>query len=357
MLSRFILACTQIAVVLSVVTPSLCSAQTTVLSTAPPNVEYQYQLNYPRIWGWPGPGLSLGGSLPANGRQGISSFYGLPFPAPLGAGVYVNPFTYAARLPDGPLSFGLSASTALPKSSPSTTMPPIAQVPGTAPSNRFGVISPVSADASQRPFPISSVTSLERGRQVVFIGDEKLKNQQWVQAYINYRNAVMIADGLPEAHLRLGIASVALSRFPEAVQEFKRALFINPAIGSSGETLVGILGPESQPIRRAMTGSVAMWTKEDLRNQDRLFLLGAVLYFDDDRRAREILEAAYRLTGSGDHLLALLTPATPPTPIAPPSSKPTGNSFPPFPVPPEVPPLPELHQQPLALRQSTHFDN
>ena len=53
---------------------------------------------------------------------------------------------------------------------------------------------------------------------------------------------------------------------------------------------------------------MARWTKEDLKDQDRLFLLGEVLRFNEDPRSEEILEAAFKMTGSGDHLIALLAP-------------------------------------------------
>jgi hypothetical protein len=53
---------------------------------------------------------------------------------------------------------------------------------------------------------------------------------------------------------------------------------------------------------------VGGWVREDIRDPERLFLMGVVLHADGDARASEFFEAAYRLGGSGDHLLAFLHP-------------------------------------------------
>lgn len=364
------------ALVAASLIPAIGRAQTQILSTAPPTVEYQYQMYYPRLWGWPGPGLSVGGSLPSQGREGISSFYGRPFPVPLGAGVYVNPFTYATQLPGPPNSFGLATNSVAPAYGPNLTAQQAAQgggspagiyspgSPMTLPQSPLSTLpqppfsnlpqatqgglqqipqgSQVRPDLSRRPVPVTSLPMLEKGRQMMAIGDEKLQSRQWLQAYVNYQNAVFVADDLADAHVRLAIASLALNRWPEAAEELKRALFIDPTAARPGETLATILGPDSQSVRAEMTRSVALWAREDVRDQDRLFLLGAVLRFEGDKRAPEILQAAYKITGSGDHLLALM-----PTPAQPAAI--STEAVPPVPMPPESQKLPELHQRPLAL--------
>ncbi|HEY4258626.1 MAG TPA: hypothetical protein VGM98_00640, partial [Schlesneria sp.] len=79
-------------------------------STVPTQAVYQYQLNYQLPWQrwWGGPGLSLGGTMPTQGVSGFSSLNGIPLPAPLGAGVYVNssaPPPHAVNMPMG-MGFG-----------------------------------------------------------------------------------------------------------------------------------------------------------------------------------------------------------------------------------------------------------
>jgi hypothetical protein len=50
---------------------------------------------------------------------------------------------------------------------------------------------------------------------------------------------------------------------------------------------------------------VAGWTSEDLRDGDRLFLLGLLLSFNEDPRGSEMMEAAKRL-GANDYIMAFL---------------------------------------------------
>ncbi len=362
-----------VSMLIGFASPSLVLAQAEVLSTSPPIVEYQYQLNYERPWrGWPGPGLSLGGSLPANSRQGISSLYGLPFPVPLGAGVYMNPFAYSSRLP-GPFAFGLTASKSAPADGPRQIETPVAPVAGLnnpiSSNNRIQTVAqqvdPTSArgaldstqanalgvDPIRRPISTSSPAAHQRSREIEEFGNEKLRLQQWTQAYVNYRNAVIAADDRAEAHVRLGFACTALNRFPEAILEFKRALSIDPTTGKSGETLATMFGPESQFVRTEIVHHIARWAREDLRDQDRLFLLGVVLLYNEDLRAREVLEAALKVTGSGDHLVALLTPIDQPGRVVP------QRLDAPIPEPPESLRMPELHQQPLALHQADNLEH
>jgi|GEM_PF-2434458 len=386
MFRSFTLTSTLIASGLLSVLPSIGFAQTQVLSTSAPVVEYQYQLYYPRYWGygyaWAGPGLSLGGSLPEKGREGISSFYGRPLPVPLGAGVYVNPFSYATQLPGPPVSFGLASSAAGSSGGmASPTMQMTGGAPGTMPTGGMNA-SPISATpisrttavppASNTTAPsaaalapttpsrsddirpiayVSSNASLKRSREIELFGDDKLQTQQWMQAYINYRNAVDAAPDRAEAHVRLGFAALAMNRYAESVTEFKRALLLDPLTGKTGETLSSVFGPDSQDVRAVILRDVPRWTRENLRDQDRLFLLGFVLHYNEDTRSREILDAALRLPGSKDHLVALRKPAPPRVHVAP--AEPPAESmdeFPaPVPEPPELPPIPELHQQPLAL--------
>jgi hypothetical protein len=331
--------------------PSFVQAQTQVLSTEPPNVEYQYQLHYERPWrGWPGPGLSLGGSLPSRGREGISSFYGVPLPVPLGAGVYVNPFAYSARLP-GPNAFGLASSAPAATGNPGRMEPTGARVvaanEGQIPSPGVQPTDP-PFPANPRPIAPSSAAALQQSVEIEALGDEKLKHQQWTQAYVNYRNAVAAAADRADAHVRLAIASAALRRFPEASRELKQALAIDPSTASSGATLATLFGPENDVVRNGFLQSVAHWAREDLHDPDRLFVLAAMLRYNDDPRSVELLTAAMNVAGPADHLLAMLSTRNPVSPRYP-----VPRLIPPAPTPepPEMATLPDLHPQPVTLQE------
>lgn len=384
MFPQRILLCCLIAFGFAFECPQLCHAQMQVLSPAPPNVEYQYQMYYPRWYGWPGPGLSLGGTLPTRGREGYSSFYGRPLPVPLGSGVFVNPYAYATQLP-GFFSYGLAQSGSSPNGNPGQSSQPIVQA-GQAGSIPLMPPSPPAektseaTDSARLRSASSSETTLRQSREVESFGDDNLRRHQWTQAYVNYRNAVEIASDNADAHFRLGVASIALTKYSEAVREFKQALSIDPTLATSQKSLAAILGPDSKAVRTELTHNVARWTKEDLKDQDRLFLLGAILRYNEDPRSQEILEAAFRMTGSGEHLIALLVPRNPtrgieltaqlpacevpgepvpfseltrsmsPQQVIEAQMKLNGKLPPaPSPEPPDQPKAPELHRQPVDL--------
>ena len=60
--------------------------------------------------------------------------------------------------------------------------------------------------------------------------------------------------------------------------------------------------------RTEAVGRLAEYARADVRDPDRLFLLAAVMHAGGDSRAREIFEAAWRLTGGRPYLRAYLDP-------------------------------------------------
>jgi len=334
--------------------PSLGKAQQFPTTAGTLNVEYQYQLHYHPPWmsyqGYFGPGLSLGGALPEQGGDGVSSFYGLPFPAPLGAGVYLNnPLAYGhtAVQPQpfgpGPAMFhGPFAPYADPwnASRSKRSIAPGTVQNRTAPSRRL--VKPVAAQIdAARSVVQSSAEASERSLEQQTSGDEKLRQQKWSQACLNYRQSVDTAEDRAQAHLRLGFTYTAMKHFTLAVREFKRGLALDPALPQSGDRLATIFGPDSEAVRKSIQHQIATWVREDIRDPDRLFLLGLWLHYDADPRGREVLEAALSRAGEGDHIVAFLIP----------SSEPSRD------IEQErlaiIPDLPTLHAVPVPLREET----
>ncbi len=108
--------------------------------------------------------------------------------------------------------------------------------------------------------------------------------------------------------------------------------------------LEAIFGDDNRLAILSLTERVTGWVREDIRDPDRLFLVGVLLHFNGDSRASQFFEAAYRLAGSGDHLLAFLQPPTETRDSAAAPSQPGApagqyNGAPPPPAPAE-PPLP-----------------
>ena len=308
-----------ILIVVALGTAGPVQAQQLPASSLAQVVEYQYQLHYQRPWqGYPGPGLSLGGTLPEQGGDGISSLYGLPFPWPLGYGVYRNPPSFMQHSAVQPLWLE-APPMLLPPPIPTLDSPwdaaqsrrnPRVRAAGHA--SRGASRSPSPATISPAPeiitAPISSPESRQLSLEQQAAGDAKLQAGHWPQACLNYRNAVDAAEERAEAHLRLGFAHTALQRFPMAVREFKRALALDPAAAASGERLAMLFGSDSEAARKSIQRRISGWVREDLHDADRLFLLGLWLHFDDDARAPAILEAALRFADQDQHIVALLAP-------------------------------------------------
>lgn len=329
-MNRRLLSCAALSLLMTAAVPAWCPAEQQVLSTEPPVTEFQYQLHYPRLWGWPGPGLSMGGSLPAKGREGISSFYGMPFPAPMGAGVYMNPFGYSTRLP-GPFSFGLAQST------PNMQNPNMMQNPGMPTNGPMPTgVDPSIMQANANPAPqnllsvpkllqssqpvTSSAEAIRRAREVELIGDAHFKDRNWNQAFVNYRNAVIIAPDRAEAHYRLGIANAMLESFSEAANQLTRAVAIDPSLISARHIVDEIFGTGKRSIPNEIVLNAANWAKEDLKKPDRLLVLGVILQCARDSRSDEILAAAGRSFGLPDQYPQQMISNMPPRPTVTPAA-------------------------------------
>lgn len=306
--------------------PSLALSQEPLLSPVPTQAVYEYQLNYELPWQrwYGGPGLSLGGTMPTQGVFGYSSLNGLPLPAPLGAGVYVNapaPNVAGFSMPfPGPFPAGPFSPSLTGMAPPGQVLPPGMPSPGPLQDRS---VTPAAARqrADRTPRPPAQQVSSPAARRASLIhlrdGDSKLRDHQWVPAYVQYRSAADLAPERPEAHFRLGLTFTALKQYSSAVREFKRSLDLDPTLPQSGETLTMILGTEPQFLNEEILPTVTEWAFEDLRDADRLFVLGLLLYFNDDPRGSELLEAAQRTTGGNKYISTFLTPDSPPRPPRP----------------------------------------
>lgn len=170
---------------------------------------------------------------------------------------------------------------------------------------------PADVDAGIDPAKLPAKPSTAAGRVrslgQTALGDDKLRKGLWAQAYVNYRSAVDAAGDQGTARLRLGFCYAAVKHYTSAVREFKRGLFLDPDLAASGISLPILFGPDSEVVRTSIVHNVAEWVREDLRDSDRWFLLGLLLHFEGDERARRVLETARQLSPADHgHLTALL---------------------------------------------------
>jgi hypothetical protein len=176
---------------------------------------------------------------------------------------------------------------------------------------RWGnALPPAVPEARTRPrvrpsTPEQQVKSLHAQAQ----GDVWMKRLRFLNAYERYKVAQGAASDRPEPYFRLGISLAAVGSFDSAVKYLKQGLDLDPQWPAHGDHLDTLFGEENRLSVLSLIERVGGWAREDIRDPDRLFLMGVVLHFDGDSRSSEFFEAAYRLAGYGDHLLAFLHPA------------------------------------------------
>ncbi|HET6327294.1 MAG TPA: tetratricopeptide repeat protein [Planctomycetaceae bacterium] len=140
-------------------------------------------------------------------------------------------------------------------------------------------------------------------------GDVWMKQLRFLNGYERYKVAQSAASDRPEPYFRLGFSLTAVGNYDSAIKYFKQGLDLDPQWPAHGDRLDTLFGEDNRLSVLSMISRVGGWVREDIRDPDRLFLMGVILHFDGDTRASEFFEAAYRLSGQGDHLLAFLHPA------------------------------------------------
>ena len=139
-------------------------------------------------------------------------------------------------------------------------------------------------------------------------GDEAFSQANFRKALAYYRRAVDASPTRGESLYRSALARIALGQWAAAGDDLRRALTLNPSLPTTGPTLRELLGGRHAIARASVLGGVAELARGDVRDADRLFLLGATMHADGDDRAREIFEAAWRLTGGRPYLRPYLDP-------------------------------------------------
>jgi tetratricopeptide (TPR) repeat protein len=207
-------------------------------------------------------------------------------------------------------------------------------------------VQPAPLVKAPREVAPSSPEAVARSVRKQEFGDTWLKKIDYVNAMTNYRSAVLIAPERAEPKFRLAFVLAAMGQHAEAVEEFKRGLEIDPSWPSNSPTFEQLIGPENLLEKSNIQHRAAEWVRRDVRDPNRLFLMGVLLHFDRNAQANVFFETAYRLAGQGDHLVAFLRPvaadgraAAQPAPQKPQAAAPReqGN----FPPPPPLP-APEL---------------
>lgn len=168
-----------------------------------------------------------------------------------------------------------------------------------------GDLAPGTAAVPVPSSPEAKLKSLRYQAQ----GDEAFRNQDYVRAAGLYRQAFTTAKDNGAAFFRTGYALVATGQLGSALEHFKRGLAVEPALAITGPTPTEVYGPDNNLAWNTHLGRVTRWVAEDVRDSNRVLLLGILLYYDGDSRAREFLTKAWQLSGGTETtVLPLLNP-------------------------------------------------
>ncbi|MEZ5941246.1 MAG: hypothetical protein R3C18_07635 [Planctomycetaceae bacterium] len=337
----------------------------------PTQAEYQYRLRY----GHPSPNSHPGDMDYVNGYPGGRSsvhIHGVP-PVPTygaypGSGVVYGGYQYQSTSVYGP---GLFVGQVVPGGPvivpPGGVVYPPAIIGGnpagtlnTAPIPRGGPNDPLNdpnftnpgagAAFATPPYSEPIVEPSTPAQQIRSIrhtdaGDKQLAHIHYATAAAIYKQAIAAARDQATPRFRLAIAYAGMSRFREAIQQYKVGLALDPTWPQHSEQLVDLLGDGNTMARNLLIHRVAEWVNEDIRDPERLFLLTAILHQNGDGRSQTILQTALLLGGDQPHLTVFLPQANgaPTQPVIP-AANVTDNVIPqeaaPVPAPSGPPPIP-----------------
>jgi len=175
---------------------------------------------------------------------------------------------------------------------------------------RWGTELPPNAFPSQTRVRVRPSTPEKQAKSIhaQAEGDVYMKRLRFLNAYEKFKYAVGVANDRPEPYFRLAYALAAIGSYDSAIKYLKQGITLDPQWPVHGDKLIGVFGDDNRLAILSLIERVTGWVRDDIRDPDRLFLMGVLLHFNDDNRAGQFFEAAYRLAGGGDHLLVFLQP-------------------------------------------------
>jgi hypothetical protein len=291
----------------------------------------------------------LGGYTPYITTPYANTSFGYPNFGPYYSYVPLAPVVRQARPWQDPVDAGLQGNGA--QQNGAALLPPPPQPP--------------QANAKIFPKPVSG-DALRRSLRYQAQGDEWFAKQNYLQAYGHYKQAVSATPTRSEARFRMALALAATRNYSQAVDEIQRAMRINPKWPREGVPLDELFGADNVLSKNAVLHKLASWVGEDIRDPDRLFLMGVLLHFNGDvDKSRVFMEAAFELSPNRAYAQAFLEadagqradlPAEEPRP-APPEEE-GRDAVPAGPAIPGLPARPQPEEpKPRPLADARHSGN
>jgi hypothetical protein len=329
----------------------------------------------PIVWGggWGGWGGGLG--VPMAGWGYRRAGFGLPFLGGFGGTTTYGWAGWTGAMPYGPS--GLPGSPFVPGSFASPSAIPYGRDPSLLyppgypaqlysvplnPHRTEPVVTVVGPNAARYtvadprrevvdiPVRVSSLESKRRSLRLRKLGDEAFAESNFVRAYNYYRQAALEAQDQAEPRANMGYALAALNKGSLAATELKRAVSIDPEWPTKARRLDELFGKDPVVGKGAFFARLQDWVKEDIRDPDRLFVIGVMLVVDDqEEKAATFLQAADMLGDSPKHVRAFLGPLREKFPgLNPTAPKPVDDGVAPSPAPADGADLDGAAEEPQA---------
>ena len=233
------------------------------------------------------PGFSVGYSAPLFGNNYYGGGYGYTgWGAPIYSAppIYVNPQPALPQLPQWMLD------------------------EANLDNNRVEKIKSISQTHRSLVQPSTPEAQL-RSVRLQAAGDRLFANLDYSAAERSYAKSLQAAPDRPEPYVRLAVAKASRGDFRTAVAFLKQMTDVDPNYPGRVDSLDQLFGLQNGVSKLQLKQRVADWTKVDIRDTDRIFLLGVVLFLDGDDRFRTLLDTGVKLEGEQPHLRAFLNAA------------------------------------------------
>lgn len=163
------------------------------------------------------------------------------------------------------------------------------------PVNQLPSPSQVANQAS--PFRKSSVQEQHESLVWMEQGDRFRYNGQYAEAVNAYRRSIEIAQDQPLPRMKAAILLAESQQYNEAVHQLRSALTLDPESTEKAKSLSEFFGPRKDQTIHNMLQATAQWARGNIRDPQRLLLVGTLLMLSGDRTQAEIpLLAAQKLS-------------------------------------------------------------
>lgn len=173
------------------------------------------------------------------------------------------------------------------------------------PVNQLPSPSQVAQQAS--PFRQSSVQEQHESLVWMEQGDRFRYNGQYSEALNSYRRSIEIAQDQPLPRMKGAILLAESQQYNEAVHQLRSALALDPESAVKAKALSEFFGPRREQTIHNMLQATAQWARGDIRDPQRLLLVGTLLMLSGDLTQAEIpLLAAQKLSPNDPQVQQML---------------------------------------------------